>query len=156
LEPALAGPCSRAEDLEDQPGTVDHFGAPGALEIPLLHWRKRRIDDNEARFVLLDERRHFFDGARADQGRRPRPHYPDHARIENEQIDRGSKSYGLREARLRRAGTSARQNGMQDDCPPCRLLIRIARSDQPAAASSSEGSNRFMGAAGITVEIACL
>ena len=37
LQPAFARARAPAEDLQDQPGAVEHLGVPGLLEIALLH-----------------------------------------------------------------------------------------------------------------------
>ena len=36
LQPALAGERALAEDLQDQPGAVEHLAVPGLLEVALL------------------------------------------------------------------------------------------------------------------------
>ena len=39
LQPAFAGQRALAEDLQDQPGAVEHLAVPRLLEVALLHRR---------------------------------------------------------------------------------------------------------------------
>src|SRR6185503_12277101 len=52
LKPPFRGCCPFAEDLEDQPGPVDHLGADLFLEVFLLDRGQRRIDDQEPSLLL--------------------------------------------------------------------------------------------------------
>src|SRR6185437_5484825 len=60
----------RAEDLEDQPGTIDDFRVPGFLEIALLDGCQLVIDDDETDPLLFYSRAQAFHGAFAEQRRR--------------------------------------------------------------------------------------
>src|ERR1700691_3569663 len=43
LQPPFMGAGARAENLQDQPGAVDHLAFPGALQIALLPRRHRGV-----------------------------------------------------------------------------------------------------------------
>ena len=43
-----------AEDLEDQPGAVEHLGVPGALQIALLHRAQLAVDDDQVDLLVAD------------------------------------------------------------------------------------------------------
>ena len=47
LEAALPGLGALAENLQDEPGAVDHLAAPGALQITLLDRGQGPIDDDD-------------------------------------------------------------------------------------------------------------
>ena len=53
LQRALARARAAAENFEDQPGAVEHLGAPGLFQIALLHRRERAIHHDDAGVVLL-------------------------------------------------------------------------------------------------------
>ena len=48
LQRAFLGVRAAAEDLQDQPGAVEHLGVPGLLQVALLHRRQRAVDDDDA------------------------------------------------------------------------------------------------------------
>src|SRR5262249_13552173 len=55
LERALVRTRPRAENLEDEPGAVDHRALPGALEVALLHRAHRRVDHGDGGLLALDQ-----------------------------------------------------------------------------------------------------
>ncbi len=66
LQATLMGAGARAEDLENEPGSVDHLGLPAPLEVALLHRAQRRIDDDEADRALGDDGAQILDVAAAE------------------------------------------------------------------------------------------
>ncbi len=78
LQPAFGGRRALAEDLEDQPGAVDHLALELVLEIALLDRRQRAVDDHQLGFFLLAGGGDAFDLAFAEQRRRA--HLADRAR----------------------------------------------------------------------------
>jgi hypothetical protein len=100
LEPPFRGRRALAEDLEDQPGAVDHLGPDFFFKVLLLHRRERGVDDQQPRLLLLRKRRHLLDLALAEQGRRP-----DRAQTEgplgrDDHADRLGKAFGFLDPRL--------------------------------------------------------
>ena len=71
LQRALARARAAAENLEDQPGAVEHLGVPGLFEIALLHRRERAVHHHDAGLVRLDDAGNLFDLAFAEIGRGP-------------------------------------------------------------------------------------
>ena len=71
LQRALAGAGAPAEDLQDQPGAVEHLGAPGLLQIALLHRRQRAIHHDDAGLQALHQAGELLDLALADVGGGP-------------------------------------------------------------------------------------
>ena len=47
LQRAFLGARALAEDLQDQPGAIQHLGVQFLFEIALLHRRQRMIDDDQ-------------------------------------------------------------------------------------------------------------
>ncbi|GJE43457.1 hypothetical protein AEGHOMDF_2636 [Methylobacterium soli] len=103
LETSLAGRGAPAEDLEDQTGPVDHLGAPGLLEVALLHRREGAIHHHEADRVGLDQAGEFLDAPFAEKGRGADPGECQRHGLDHVEVDRGGKPDRLVEARRIRA-----------------------------------------------------
>ena len=71
LQRAFLGLGAAAEDLQDQPGAVEHLGVPGLLEIALLDRRQRAIHHHEFDVLPGDETDDLLDLALAEIGRGP-------------------------------------------------------------------------------------
>ena len=54
LQGSLRGSRPLTKNLEDQPGAVDHFCFPGALQIALLARAEGAVHDHQADLLLLD------------------------------------------------------------------------------------------------------
>ena len=70
LQRAFARARAPAEDFQNEPGAVEHLGAPGLFEIALLHRRKRAVHHHDAGFEGFDEAGDLLDLAFAEIGRR--------------------------------------------------------------------------------------
>ena len=55
LQPPFMGAGALAENLQDQPGAVDHLAFPGLLQIALLHRRNRGVDHRHADVLVRDD-----------------------------------------------------------------------------------------------------
>src|SRR5690606_32308507 len=56
LQPAFPRLRAPPEDLEDQPGAVEHLGVPCLFEVALLHGADGVVDDDETCLRRLDAR----------------------------------------------------------------------------------------------------
>ena len=72
LQAPFPRPRPLAEDLEDEPGAVEHLCAPRGFKVALLYRRQRMVDDDEFRILGADQTLELGDLAGAEQGRRPR------------------------------------------------------------------------------------
>jgi hypothetical protein len=154
-------PRPRAENLEDEAGAIDHLAFPGFFEIALLHRADRRVDDGDLDRLLLDDLGEAVDGALAQKRRRPRLLQADDLRMDDIEVDRLGEADSFREPRLGRARAlaGALQRRMEGNCAPGRSLSAAVSGRAVflgQASPPSFGSNSCTGAAGITVEIACL
>src|SRR5262249_31108394 len=73
LELAFGGAGPRPEDLQDEAGAIDDLAAPFLLQVTLLHWSKRIIDDGEADLLGLDQFRIALNRPLAEQRRWSKP-----------------------------------------------------------------------------------
>ena len=72
LQPPLLGVRALAEDLQDEPGAVEHLDVPRPLQVALLDGRDGMIDDDEGDVAGGDQRLELLDLAGAEQGCRAR------------------------------------------------------------------------------------
>ena len=139
---ARAGPF--AENLQDQPGAINHLAAPGAFQIALLHGAERGIHNHHAHLLVMQ--RFFLHLHLAFAHQRGRPPFA-------ERIDRGMhnghangrrKPYRLRQPRFGRAlpthianGAArglleGKDNGGAGGTPDARLTLRRQKSPHAA------------------------
>ena len=107
LEGAFLGPGALAENLENQPGAVEHLGVQFLLEIALLHRRQRVVDDDQLRLALLHDVGELRHLAAAEQRCRARVGDRHDRRVDRIEIDGAGKPDRLVVACVRRA-TQAR------------------------------------------------
>src|SRR6185437_16584488 len=100
LQRALARRRPLAEDVEDEPGAVDHLAVPSALEIALLHGRERRIDDHDGDALPGDRAAGGLDLPLAQQRRGTADPQREDGGMDDDQADRGGEADRLGEARL--------------------------------------------------------
>ena len=123
LQAPFPGSRPLAEDLENEPGAVEHLDVPGGLEIALLHGRERVIDDHELCILGTDQAGKLFDLARAEQCRRFRLRHGHDPACPHVEIDGSGKAHRLLEAALRRALGRL-------EIPPPRVLSRLLVEDR--------------------------
>src|SRR5512146_576153 len=164
LETPLACPGPFAEDLENERGAVEYLGAPGLLQIALLHRADRRIDDHHLGFERLTERLDLFDLAGADKGRGRRPGDGRDQAVNDLKADSGRQRHRLFQTRS--FGAAGCASGFPRDMHdhgaarlrplnrPAPTGFLSARQASPAAAASCSCS--WTGPIGMTVEMACL
>jgi hypothetical protein len=103
LQRAFARARAPAEDLQDQPGAVEHLGIPGFLEIALLHRRDRAIHHHDAGFLAFHQAGDFLDFALADISRGRDGRERDDAGTDHIEIDRARQTHGFFQPRIGRA-----------------------------------------------------
>ena len=108
LQPPFGGRRPLAENLEDQPGAVDHLGADLVLQVLLLDRRQRRVDDQQLRVLLLRELGNLLDLALAEQGRGPDRAHAERPRRDHVDPDRLGKALGFLDPRLGRTPRALR------------------------------------------------
>ncbi len=102
LQAPFPRPRPLAEDLEDQPGAIEHLGVPCPFEVALLHGCERVIDDDQRSILGAHQSCKLFDLAGAEQRRRPWARHRHEAARGDVEIDRGSETRRLFEPGLRR------------------------------------------------------
>jgi hypothetical protein len=154
LEAALRGRGALAEDLEDEPGPIDHFRLGPGLEIFLLDRCDRRVDDQQLGFAAGDLVRQLLDLAGSEQGRRPRLADAEMELLGDLDADRLGEAGGFVEPCLRVAAglpapPLAKIRESDDGAgAAAEILVRIAVEDAQAADSSSSASTRLTGCSG--------
>ena len=103
LQNALTGPRPRAKNIQDQPRPVDHFCAPGRLQIPLLHRRQSGIHNNHIHRGLRHRLARQLHLPLAEQGRGRNAAGDEHMLIHHHQANTRRQPHSLGQPRLRRA-----------------------------------------------------
>ena len=70
LQLAFVAARALREDVEDQPGAVDHAALEQLLEVAFLAGRQRMVDQDQVGAAGIGRGLHFLELAAADQGRR--------------------------------------------------------------------------------------
>ena len=107
LQAPFRGRRALAENLEDQPGAVDHLGLGALFQRLLLDRGQPGIDDQQARLILAGDFGDFLDLALAEQARRPDVAQLERAPCNHIDPDRLGKSLGLVQPRFGRAKPAA-------------------------------------------------
>ena len=171
LQAPFARPGPLAEDFQDERRAVEHLGAPGLLQIALLHRREAGIDDDDFGFKGRAKRFDLIGLARPDQRRRHGAGDRRNHRMRDFKPDGGGERHRLFQPRLLapappdrvRGGARFARNVQHDRAPrfarrvagpPCALCGALA--GQVSVAPPESGSWSWIGPIGITVEIACL
>ena len=175
LQRALLGGGTAAEDLEDQPGAVEHLGLQFLLQVALLHGGERVVDDDHLRAGLGHRLGQLRNLAGAEQRRGARLGHGRDLGAADVEVDGAREPDSLLQPRLvgaagaRLPALEAQRQAWDDDhgragggavldaCPvpvPCPAgLVRIAQSP---AFSSPSASCSASGCEGMMVEMACL
>jgi hypothetical protein len=95
LQGALAGAGAAAENLENEAGAVEHLGAPGLLEIALLHRRECAIHYHDAGVVGLHQTGNLFHLAGAQIGGRAHSRKRHDTALGNLEIDGARQADGF-------------------------------------------------------------
>ena len=104
LQAALMGTRPRAEDFEDQTGSVDDLRLPAPFKVALLHRRKRPVDHDETDRIFADKFAEIFDGAAAEQAARARAGDAGDFGANDIEMDRLRQADRLFEPRFERTG----------------------------------------------------
>ena len=98
LQRALPRDRALTEDVQDQPGAVDHLAGPGALQVALLYRRERGIDDRHGHVVFGDRMALERDLPLTQQGGGTSGAQRQDGSMHDDQSDRGGQPDGLRQA----------------------------------------------------------
>ena len=115
LQPALRGRRALAENLQDEPGAVDHLGLGLVLEILLLDRADRRVDDQQFGLGLAHRVGDPLDLAAAEQGGGPRLADPEMKLVLDRDADRLGEARGLLQPRRDVAPRARAELGQSDN-----------------------------------------
>ena len=101
LQPSFGRGRAFAEDLEDQPGAVDHLALELFLQVALLDAGERSVDDDQLGILELAFGGDAFDLTLAEQRRRAHLTQRQHEGFGHDQADRQREPLGLLEPRFR-------------------------------------------------------
>ena len=157
LQPALGSCCPFAENLQDQPGTVDHLSRQLVFEVALLDRGQRTVDNDQFGLVLLAGNPDVVDLACAEQQVRSYIAHWQHEAIGDDHADCQCEPFRFGQARLRieiighpaDVRTHDERPGTASDLAH-QIIVEAQLS------SSSHSSVRSTGVAGWIVETACL
>jgi len=127
LKPTFPRTGAFAEDLQDESCPVEHLGAPGLFEVPLLHRGQRGVDDDDFRLEPMTKRLDLINLAAAYKRRGGRLRDGRDQAFFDLKSDRGGESYGLFKTRFfAPAGIGGGLSRRMDDDRRPRLEGRVA------------------------------
>ena len=173
LQHAFTGGSTLAENFEDQRRAVQHLGAGLALEIALLDGRQRGIDEEQINLVLFDTLGQGFHIAATDKGSGPDLSDLDDFGENDVEPNSACKALELGLARLNAmqrhmaAHVGANQPrsrrlflAVDELFAPTAgaavLVVKVVHMARQSRSTFCSGSNSWIGAPGMMVEIACL
>ncbi len=107
LQTAFASARAPPEYFQDEAGAIEHLAGPGLFQIPLLHRRKRSIDDDDSGVFALHKTGDFLDLSLADQRCRPHRCQWHDAGGDDLEVDCLGQRHGFLKPSLRRTEASA-------------------------------------------------
>ena len=128
LECAFLGGGALAEDVQDQPGAVDHLAGPGALQVALLHRRQRRIDDRDGDLLFGQGMAERGNLPLAQQRRRAADAQGENGGMHDDKPDRGGKADRLRQACLGGAPVIAATAELRGDVAIAVRMVPLGRT----------------------------
>ncbi len=155
LQPPLGGRRALAENLEDQPGAVDHLGVERGLQIALLDGGETRIENRERGILHAERRGELVDLALADKCRRARRAQPQRDPVGHRNADGRRQPRRLGEPGVgiaRRLPLIGQHHHGPRAARKFAAVALKAFTQWPSPASSA----RLSGLAGCTVDTACL
>ena len=133
LQRAFPGAGAPAEDFQDQPGAVEHLGAPGLFQIALLHRRERAIHHHDAGLVAFDQAGDLLDLALADEGRGTDIAERHDAGRDHVEIDGAGEPDGLVELGLRASAAPPAHARPARGAVPAQMRLDHDRAARPRA-----------------------
>jgi hypothetical protein len=172
LQHALAGSGALAEDLEDQPGAIQHLGAGFLFQVALLDRVQGGIDEQELDLLLLGPPGNVLDMPAADEGRRlDLAHLGDLGEHDLD-TDGAGQAFELGLAGFDAMGGGAAADVGNDQADAGRgatlvyeclraalaggLVVELIAQSRSQSSLVCSGSNSWIGAPGMMVEMACL